>query len=56
MKRSKHGRTPRPHSAELLERIADFLCEPLIRKALYYLLWVCLVIEEYLIRHLIEEG
>ena len=31
------------------------LCESLTRQVLYYLLMLCLVIEEYLIRILIEE-
>ena len=56
---SKPGRTNRPHLAELRNKIRDrilaFLCEPLIRRALYYLLMLCLVIEEYLIRILLEE-
>ena len=57
---SKPGRTLLRRSAELRNKIRDrilaFLCEPLIRRTLYYLLMLCLVIEEYLIRLLIEEG
>ena len=51
----KPGRTNRPRSAELRNKIGDILSHPLIRRALYYLLCVCLVLEEYLIRLLIEE-
>ena len=40
---------------KIRDRILVFLGEPLIRRALYYLLMLCLVIEEYLIRILIEE-
>ena len=53
---SKPGRTPLRRSAELRNKIGDILSHLLIRRALYYLLWICLVIEEYLIRLLIEEG
>ena len=56
MPQSKPGQTPLRHSAELRNKIGDILSHPLIRRALYYLLWVCLVVEEYLIRILIEEG
>ena len=49
---SKPGQIPRQ---SLADRALNFLSHPLIRRALYYLLWVCLVIEEYLIRILIEE-
>ena len=57
---SKHGRTPLRRLAELHphkihDRVLAFLCEPLIRRALYYLLMLCLIIEEYLIRILLEE-
>ena len=56
---SRPGRIPLRRSAELRNKIRDrilaFLGEPLIRRALYYLLMLCLVIEEYLIRLLIEE-
>ena len=51
----KPGRTPLRRSAELRSKIGDILSHPLIRQALYYLLMLCLVIEEYLIRLLIEE-
>ena len=37
------------------ESLLNLLSHPLIRRALYYLLCVCLVVEEYLIRLLIEE-
>ncbi|MBO5367220.1 hypothetical protein J6A32_01205, partial [Methanocorpusculum sp.] len=53
---SKPGRTPLRRSAELRNKIGDILSHPLIRRALYYLLCVCLVLEEYLIRTLLEEG
>ena len=53
---SKHGRTPCRQWAELRNKIGDILSHPLIRRALYYLLWVCLIIEEYLIRLLLEDG
>ena len=57
---SKPGRTKRPRSAELRNKIRDrilaFLGEPLVRDFLYWLLCVCLCVEEYLIRLLIEEG
>ena len=36
--------------------LLNLLSHPLIRRALYYLLCVCLVLEEYLIRTLLEEG
>ena len=53
---SKHGRTQCRQWAELRNKIGDILSHPLIRRALYYLLWVCLIIEEYLIRLLLEDG
>jgi hypothetical protein len=37
------------------KRIGELLAEPLIRDPLYWLLYICLIIEEYLIRLLIEE-
>ena len=52
----KPGRINRPRSVELRNKIGDILSHPLIRRALYYLLCVCLVLEEYLIRTLLEEG
>ena len=39
----------------LAESLLNLLSHPLIRRALYYLLWVCLIIEEYLTRILLEE-
>ena len=55
----KPGRTAFRRSVEKLhkfkEKILNFLCEPLVREFLYWLLWVCLSIEEYLIKMLIEE-
>ncbi|HJJ41480.1 MAG TPA: hypothetical protein O0X63_04860 [Methanocorpusculum sp.] len=48
--------TPCRQWAELRNKIGDILSHPLIRRALYYLLCVCLVLEEYLIRTLLEEG
>ena len=48
--------TPCRQWAELRNKIGDILSHPLIRRALYYLLMVCLVLEEYLIRTLLEEG
>ena len=53
---SKRGRTQCRQWAELRNKIGDILSHPLIRRALYYLLCVCLVLEEYLIRTLLEEG
>ena len=50
---SKHGQILCRH---LADRALNLLSHPLIRRALYYLLWVCLVVEEYLIRILLEEG
>ena len=50
---SKHGRTP---CRQWADRALNLLSHPLIRRALYYLLWVCLIIEEYLIRLLLEDG
>ena len=38
------------------KRIGDLLAEPLMRDLLYWLLYVCLAVEEYLIRLLLEEG
>ena len=60
MPQSKPGRTllrqwAELHLHKLRDRILAILCEPFIRRALYYLLWICLVLEEYLIRLLIEE-
>ena len=55
---SKHGRILFRLSAELhnlKKRIGELLDEPLIRDLLYWLLYICLIIEEYLIRLLIEE-
>ena len=56
---SKHGRTLLKLSVEaphnLKEKILNFLCEPHVRDFLYWLLWVCLSIEEYLIKMLLEE-
>ena len=53
------GRTNRPRSVVLRNKIRDrilaFLCEALVRDFLYWLLCMCLCIEEYLIRLLIEE-
>ncbi|MBQ4596772.1 MAG: hypothetical protein IJB12_00020, partial [Methanocorpusculum sp.] len=49
---SKHGRTL---FRQWADRALNLLSHPLIRRALYYLLWVCLIIEEYLIRILLEE-
>ena len=48
----KHGLTV---FQRLAESLLNLLSHPLIRRALYYLLWVCLIIEEYLIRILLEE-
>ena len=60
MPQSKHGRTVLKRSVELRNKIRDrilaFLSEPLVRDFLYWLLCVCLCVEEYLIRLLIEEG
>ena len=50
---SKHGQTV---FRRLAESLLNLLSHPLIRRALYYLLCVCLVLEEYLIRTLLEEG
>ena len=44
------------HPHKIHDRALAFLCEPLIRRALYCLLWVCIIIEEYLIRIILEEG
>ena len=52
LQQSKPGLIHRPR---LADRALNLLSHPLIRRALYYLLWVCIVIEEYLIRILIEE-
>ena len=56
---SRPGQTVSTCSAELLhkykEKILKFLREPLVRNLLYWMLWVCLSIEEYLLKLLIEE-
>ena len=57
-KQSRHGRILFRLSAELhnlKKRIGELLAEPLVRDLLYWLLYICLIIEEYLIRLLIEE-
>jgi len=41
---------------KLREKIAEFFYEPLVRDLLYWLLYICLAVEEYLIRLLLEEG
>ena len=55
----KHGRTLYLQLAEtrhnLKKRIGDLLAEPLIRDLLYWLLYICLAVEEYLIRLLLED-
>ena len=59
MLQSRPGRTLLRRSVELRNKIRDrilaFLSEPLVRDFLYWLLCMCLCIEEYLIRLLIEE-
>ena len=59
MPQSKHGQTPLRRSVELRNKIRDrilaFLGEPLVRDFLYWLLCVCLCVEEYLITVLLEE-
>ena len=60
MPQSRPGLTARLHSPEKLlnkfrDRLLAFLAEPLVRQAIYWLLCVCLAVEEYLIRLLLEE-
>ena len=59
MPQSKPGQTPCRQWAEakskLKDRILAFLCEPLVQKFLYWLLFVCLAVEEHLLQILLEE-
>ena len=41
--------------SKISERVLDILCEEPVREFLSWLLLICLTIEEYLIRILIEE-